>query len=347
MSQSFPSATNTYIPAFDTTGNLIVEFSRNVKSFKVNQYTTLIPVQNEVGYYLRLDTNQVMRNLGYKGDSFSWPDGADRPQGTYNNRPFEFFDFRTIRHSAPAQLGYLSVKQAAWDIKNSHSKMLAQQLMTLRTNLVNTLMTDSTNYDSTHVATATALGGGLWSAGSIANPYIQRGLMAAANTITKDTAGSVEYSDLSLVINPTTAVAMSTSAEIRDYLAQSPFALAQVRGDKPGQNSAWGLPDKLYGINIIVEQTVVNTSQVANATQTNSFTMPDNYAVLLARKGSDLVGVDKTVNFSSVAIFAFQEMNTETFDDVINQRHLISVTDNYDQKIVAPASTFLITNVTS
>jgi hypothetical protein len=288
-----------------------------------------------------------MRLLGVEGDDMAWPDGADSPNGTWNGRQFEFFQYNCTRHALVDQLGYVTVDQAAWDIKATTARGLAQRLMTLRTKLVNDKMTDSTEYDSTHVATATALGGGLWNAGSIANPYIQAAVMAAAKIIQVDTAGSVFYTNLTLVINPVTADKMARSAEIRDYLAQSPVALAQVKGAVPGQNAIYGLPDQLYGINLIVEDAVYNSSKIGNTTQTNGFTFPDNKAVLLARNSKDLVNVDFASNFSTVHIMSYQEMQTETLDDVNNRRHTLRVTDYYGVEMVAPVSGFLITNLFS
>lgn len=347
MAYSFPSGTNTFIPSFDTTGRLIVDFSRNVKSFKVNNYITLTPVKQDVGYYARMDTSNVMRILGVNAASAAWADGSQRPVGTYNARPFEFEPYRTQRFCETIQLGYKAVEQAAFDVKNVNMNSLAQRQMTRRTLLTNNVMLDSTQYDSTHVATATALGGGFFSAGSVASPYIQAAVMAAANIIQKDTGGSVMYQNMTLVFNPITADKMARSAEIRDYLARSPAALAQVRGAVPGQNAVWGLPDQLYGIAVVVEDAVYNSSEIGNATQTVNYTFSDNYAVLMIRRGKDLVDVASTTNFSTMHIMAYQEMNTETFDDTINRLHTLAITDDYVPIMVAPASGFLITNLFS
>lgn len=349
MSYSVPSSNNVYIPAFDTTGNLIVDFSRNVSKFKVNQYTTLTPVKKSIGYYLRLGVNNQMRILGEKGDSFAWPDGADAPFGEYNQFDHEFDQYTTTRHVFPAFLGYKMKEQAAWDIQSQFTTKLGVQCMTLRTKLVDDVLTTSSTYDSTHVATATALGGGLWSAGSIANPYIQAGLMAATDIIMKDSNSTIEYTDLCLVINPTTANKMARSAEIRDFIAQSPAAMDQVRGNVPNQNGQWGLPEILYGFKLVVEQTTYVSTPAGSNTQTKSFTFPDNKAVITCRSGKDLVnnaGLGSG-NYSTVNVISYSEMNAETFDDTINRRHIMRVTDDYAVEAVAPVTGFLVTNLFS
>lgn len=346
MSAGFPSSSNTYIPSFDATGKLVVDFARNIKDFKVNQYVTLIPVKKDNGYYLRIDPTNARRILG-AGKNNVWHDGNDAPTGHDNNRKFEFFQYQTTRYAFAAVLGYKAKEQAAWDITKSHSAGLATQAMTLRTKLVCDKLTDTSNFDATHTGTATALGGGFFSAGTITSPYIKKALMAAANVIRKDTNGTVRYKNLSLLINPTTADAMARSAEIQDYIAQSPAALDQVRGNKPGQNAEYGLPDQLYGINVIVEDTVVTTSNEGAASETIGDVFPDNKAVLLARQGSDLVGVDGQTSFSTAHIFAYNEMETETMDDVVNRVHRLRVSEDYAVNIVAPVSGYIITAVTS
>ena len=50
MAAVYPSGTNTYLPSFDATGNMIVSFSRNVKDFALNKYVTITPVTKSTGY---------------------------------------------------------------------------------------------------------------------------------------------------------------------------------------------------------------------------------------------------------------------------------------------------------
>lgn len=346
MAAGFSSSSNTYIPSFETSGKLVVDFARNVKDFRVNQYCTLVPVKRDIALYLRIDPVAARRLLG-SGKNNVWHDGNDAPTGNDNNRKFSWTQVQTTRYAFAAALGYKAKGQADFDIVKTHSAALATQAMTLRTKLVCDKLVDTSNYDSTHTATATASGGGFWTAGTITNPIIKKSLMAGANQIRKDTNGTVRYKNLSLLINPTTADAMARSAEIQDYIAQSPAALDQVRGNKPGQNAEYGLPDQLYGVNVIVEDTVVTTSNEGASSETLGDVFPDNKAVLLARQGSDLVGVEGQVSFSTAHIFEFESMVAETMDDVNNRVHRLRISDDYVAEIVAPATGYVFTAVTS
>ena len=57
----FPSGSNTYIPSFDATGQLVVSFSRNPKDFPLNKCITITPVKKSSGYYLKLNAEQAAR----------------------------------------------------------------------------------------------------------------------------------------------------------------------------------------------------------------------------------------------------------------------------------------------
>ena len=84
MASVYPSGTNTYIPSFDATGELIVSFSRNPKSFSLNRYTTITPVKKSTGYYLKLTAEQAARVSNSNLNDFVWSDGNDAATGEGN-----------------------------------------------------------------------------------------------------------------------------------------------------------------------------------------------------------------------------------------------------------------------
>lgn len=342
MSQAFPSGTNTYVPTFDATGELIVSYSRNVKDFKLNEYVTITPVDKNLGLYLRLNpyTQTNVQNGGTP-----WADGNDAPTGPSANPLFEFVNYQTKRFTDTALLGYLAVQQAQWPIKDFTVAQLGPRLMTRRVKNVCDTITNPANHLASHVSTATSLGGGFFSAGTLTNAIIQKALAAAGRQIQLDTATRLKYSDLTLLIGPALADAMARSAEIREYIAQSPDALAQVVGNKKGQNALYGLPDNLYGMKLIIEDSTINTGNIIPATGnygTTNFIWDSNTAVVLARPG-DLVK-NMGSSFSSVHLFMKEEMNVEQFDDVKNRRMEMRATDDYDVQVAAPPTAFLITN---
>jgi hypothetical protein len=74
----------------------------------------------------------------------------------------------------------------------------------------------------------------------------------------------------------------------------------------------------------------------------------DNKALVIAAPGQ-LPGNVGQVNtaFSSVHMFVYngEEMMTETQDETWNKRTLLSVTETYDMKIVAPETCALVTEL--
>src|SRR6185437_14199454 len=106
-----------------------------------------------------------------------------------------------IRRRLPKYLGYLSVEQAGWDILDQEARFLAMQMMTARVKRVHKTLTTSGNWGSNY-DTATDLGGGTWANASSTSPYIRKSLAAAQNTITQQTLGVVQATDLYVVMNP-------------------------------------------------------------------------------------------------------------------------------------------------
>lgn len=342
----FPSGYNTFVPSFDATGKLVVSFSRNAKDFALNRYVTLTPVKKSIGYYLNITAEQAARVLNTDISDSIWHDGNDAPHGEWGVESFNFLPFATQRFVFPFRLGYKAVDQADWNIIASHAAIAAQQAMTARTLRVLTLATNQANYAATHVNTATALGGAFWSAGTPTSPAIRKGLLAAAEQIQIDTLGKVKPKDLCLVLSPDAAIKASSSSEVSDYLKNSPFALAQVRGDAPNQNGEWGLPDTLYSIKIVVEDAVRVPTHKNAANVSRAYILGNNQAVLCARPG-ELVGFEGSPSFGSFHIMAYEEMSVEQRDDPDNRRVLGRVVDDYDVQFVAPASAYLITNLFS
>lgn len=342
MAYELPSATNVYVPSFDTTANLVVEFSRDPKKFPVNEYTTLTPVSKDVGLYLRLDPDNAIRLLGVDGDAYAWPDGNDPPQGDYENLGFEFQTYQTKRYSIPNLIGYKAKEQASFDIMEVHKRMLGVKHMTLRTKLVADVITNTANYPSGHTATATAAGGGQWSAGTIANPYIKKSLDYAFNVIRRSSGGVADDGDnnFSLVVGPATAQAMGSSAEVRDFIAQNPLAMEWMKGEK-NVYGRYGVPPILYGVRVIIENTPIITSNREAASTTKTDIFPAATAVLMIRKG-DLVAPSNA--FSTCHVFSYEEMTAEVFDNVQARRHECRVTCDLVPKIVAPVTGFVFTS---
>ena len=149
--------------------------------------------------------------------------------------------------------------------------------------------------------------------------------------------------DLILVINPELAADLTQTQEIVDHIKGSPDALAQVKGELPGQNTMYGLPDRLYGFPLVVEKTVKVTTK-KGATTSRSFIAPKATPWMVARPGG-LVGVADAPNFSTCVVFAQEEMTVETLRDAKNRRTMGRVVENVQAKLVAPVSGVLFNSV--
>jgi hypothetical protein len=243
-------------------------------------------------------------------------------------------------------LGDQAIGQADWDVLNQHAAIKAQQAMTARTQKAITALTTAGNYASTHTSAVASISGntGNWSASTTARQDVKRSLNSAADLILKDTLAAVDVNDLILVMSPTCARKVSECQEIVDHIKGSPEALAQIRGELPGENAIFGLPNKLYGFTVVVEKCAKVTSK-KGATKAVSYVLTDTTPFMCARPGG-LVGVAGAPSFSTCTVFVYEkdEMSVETLDDRVNRRQLISVVDNFDTVMTAPVSGFLFTS---
>lgn len=347
MPATYPSGSNTFVPDLDASGRLIVGFSRNPKAFPLNRYVQIIPVKKTIGLYLNITAEEAARLVGNDGQEFDWPDGADAPTGENGTESFEFLNYRCKRQAYPVRLGDLAVEQADWGIKQVHYNIKAQQAMTARTQRAVTQLTTSGNYDSSHVLNVTAISGngGTWAASTTARGDIKRSLNTAAELILQDTLSVVRPDQLRLVLSPRGARIISECQEIIDHIKGSPDALAQIRGELPGNNVLFGLPDKLYGFEVVVEDTV-RVSSKKGATTSRSFLWPQASAVMCARVG-ELEGEADSPNFSTCGLFVYEkdDMTVETLKDTNHRRTMTRVVDNNDVRVIAPASGVLFNNI--
>jgi hypothetical protein len=347
---AFPSGTNVFVPGFSgsDTSRLIVDYSRNPKDFPVNFLATIHSVDVPQGYFAKLDPLAQAR-LTSSPQHYSFADGSQRPIQVDNVQSFSFISYFAQRYCRTQPIGYLALQNAAWDLDASTINVLANQMMTVRTNAFYGEVTNSANYLSTHTNNATSLGGGFWSAGTTTNRYIQKTLMAAAQQIVLDTAQVVGIKDLTLVVGPTVATAMAASGEIADMVSHAYQDARQFLEFKAWseQTALWGLPPMLYGIKVVVDESVENAVQIG-ATNNPTFLAGSDAAYLMTKRDA-LNSVAGSGSFSSFGFFIpkGQEMVVERFDDPLNCRVIHSLSDYWQIQMVAPESAYLITNTLS
>ncbi|MBC7076739.1 MAG: hypothetical protein H5T92_00270 [Synergistales bacterium] len=344
MPLTMPASGNTFVPVALATDKLLVDFARDPKKFKVTQYTQVIPVEKEAGYYPYIDPDEAGRILNTDARDFVWYDGADAPRRHAGNQEFEFRPYHTTRYEYDFTIGWKAVRQASWDIVARHAAAKAQLAMTMRTQLAANVLLDSTQYPSNHVINATSAFGA-WSSSAFGSSgmYIQKTLNAAADLILDDTLGLVTKDDLVLVIGTGLAKKIASAPEILEQVKyQAGFDF--LRGASERTNVSYGVPESLYGFKVVVDETRKVTSK-KGGTRSVSSIWPDNQAVLLARPGG-MEGMANVINFAACCFFMLEEMTVEQKDDPDNRRLVGRVVEDYDVKLVAPAAAVLITNIT-
>lgn len=344
MAPVFPSASNVFVRDHNASNKMVIDYARNVKDFPVNRYVQVIPVKKVAGYYLVMTVEEAGRIQYTDLRNFVWYDGQAAPEGLDGLESHEYLGFETVRYAYPFQLGDLTVDQASWDILASHASIKARQAMTARTQLAINALTTSGNYSASHYIDVTAVSGnsGNWAQSTSARQDVKRTLNVAAEIILDDTLAAIDPNDLQIVVSSAMAAELAQCQEIVDYIKASPDAYAQVRGELPNRNAFYGLPDKLYGFDVVIEATRKVTTR-KGATTSRSQVLAKGTPFMCARPGG-LVGVADAPNFSTCVIFAQEEMTVETLRDNPNRRTTGRVVENLVPKIVAPSSGVLFYN---
>ena len=332
---------NTYVPSTNAlaTGALQVEFTRAVNTFAITKYAQIVPVNQMTGYYLRLNSDDNVRVTDI--NEFAWPLGNDRPVGKMNEH--DFVAFTAQRFAYPFYIPNETVKQAAWDVVAQHARAKAQLAMTARSMRTATALTTSATFNAVgnYYATGTAISGGAWTTST--TNIIQKGIQTALQRISLATGGAVraEY-DVMMVISPTIANLLSQTQEVRDYVKNYPAALPFLQGSDTF--AKYGLPPNLFGVQVVVDDSVKVTTKKGASSTTRSFVY-GNSAVFVSRPGG-LVGVEGSTSFATCQIFAFEDMTVENWDDPKDRRIEGRVIDNSTSEVVAPVSGVLVADVT-
>jgi hypothetical protein len=347
---------NTFVPSFSpATGQIQVEFTRSPNRFAITRYAQLVPVQQMAGYFLRIDEEETVRIVG--NADFVWPLGEDRPTGINND--FEFWKFVTQRFQTSFSLPDETAKQASWDVVASHARIAAARMMTLRTKRAADMLSTAGNYAATytsfnaangagHYSTSTALINGVATAAS--GTYadgIQVLFRTAIEKIVLATAGVVGPNDIVAVMNPATARKIAATDGVRDYIKNTPHALNFLTGDQTF--ATYGLPSTLFGIGgLVVDDSVyVSTRKSATTAGTKKFFFGDTTpAIAFVSRPGGMVA-NEGPSFSTVSIFAYEDMTVETMADPWNRRLRGSVVDNSAIEMTAPLAAVYCADISS
>lgn len=363
MAYSYPGGYNTWVPSWEATGQVIA-LIRDPKKFAINNYVAFRPAGKQVGLYLEFDLDHPARSLDLA--QMVWPEGSERPTGEHNLAGFEYKEYRTIRRDLAFTLGNMTLAQTDWPILAYHAGVVAQQAMTALTRQVMSVLDASANYGS-NTDTAANLGSGAGkfelantTAGDANFNNIRKVFNAVAIKILQATNSIVRKENLWCIISPDAARIMSQAHEITDYLKQSPYAMAQVKGDLPNRNVLFGLPEMLYGVNLQVEDTSYVNSQ-KGAAVTRTWAKAQDGLIFISKVDDlpgDQVGEAPVPNYSTFQVFHYNQgmegaptsargngaglLAVETWEDVRNKRTEGHVTWNTAEKMVAPTTGYYV-----
>lgn len=372
MPLAYPGFSNTFVPSWEATGQTIA-FIRDPAKFKINEYVAFRPATRSVGLYLEYDFVEPARNLSL--DQMGWAEGAERPTGTQNLAGFEYQEYATKRRSLTFPLGDQTVAQTPWPIVAAQTATLMQKAMTALTRQTLEILDtssnwvkDSVNYYGTVEALIGSGSGTQYLDNGNVTPAdanylnLKKAINEVCNRIWLATNGTVTRDMIRMVISPTAARKISESAEIVDMLKQSPHAYGEVMGNLPNLNQQYGLPQKLYGVRVVVEDCVF-TSNPKGATATKSFVKNDDTAIFLTVQNSmpgDQVGDVPIANFSTYQQFYYSDRNESDIASGITGGGLLTVSSLPDlrnkrtewfvdwqtaEELVAIPSGFLLTDI--
>jgi hypothetical protein len=334
----FPGGTTTYVPTLHD--QLLVAFVRNPAKFPIVKYTGFRKVDKMKGYFPVFQNSDQARSINSPQQYF-WQDGGDAPTVQDGNDPYDFQEFNCKRYAYTKQIGWLASEQAQWDLMGQASIFSTMKGMTNRSLRVATTLTTAANYPAANQGNASSIGGATWTNATDTTPAIRKSVLTAMIQIGKSTLGSVDGSQLYIVINPNTAKTVATSQEVIDFFKQSPYSMPAWMGQD--QFIKYGIPEFMFGVNWVVDDTVYcsDVPNLSNSSNTTVFTWPDNVAVLLSKFQDIDSGVGSS--FSTFEIFGYQDFEVEVFSDPKNRRYDLQVIENVDDSFVlAPASGYLI-----
>jgi hypothetical protein len=348
MTAAMPGQYNAYVPSHEATGKMVVDYARNEKRFTVNKWTKTVKVDKTHGLYRLEDFSQRSYIADTNGKNALWPDGQVAPTFRDNVMAGEWKNYFCQRYALGWTLGDMSIDQASWDLVAQHSSMVAQQHMILRTVQAAAIAQNSSNYAAANVLDVGAGGAGntgRWDVSTTARTDIKRSIDAGVTALLDATYAAIELDDLYLVMNDETARKISVTQEIVDYIKGSPDAMAYIKGEmvKNNPNFNFNLPPKLYGVNLVIDDTRY-TSAARRATRSATRALNSDKPFLIARPGG-LEGLAGAPNFSFLTNFVYEEMNVETMKDKNNRLTSGRVVDTRAFEVTAQQAGVLFNDV--
>lgn len=347
-----PSQSNVFVPP-SIARELTIDYARDPSKFALNRYMERRPVKKRQGYYLKINPDEKARSLYEDAREDLWPDGSPSPSDPGNTPLFDNVPYATKRRRRSYTRGDLATEQADHDLQKSYANMTLQQVMTRITRLATVALRDASWGDNAAaVATLIDEAGAYLDLGSPTNPILKNALLSAKIRIEQATVGQITGDDLVLLMNPSTARRLAITQEIHTYVKESPIAQGIITGK---YNSRYGLPDQLYGHELVIENAVMVTSRKGASSVSRSYILPEDTIYLVSRPGG-IEGTDGTPVKSTLCCFFYTggeegkdydgaEFDIEEFYDSENRLTRGHVTYDLDIQVTTTLGGFKMTGL--
>lgn len=372
---------NVYLPGYmgdrDAQAKLIIGYALNEDKIAMNKYITVVGADTPRAYYPVFNSSDFVRLKNTIGNERKWADGADRPLAMQGVR-FSLREFQLERYGESTFLGNLAEEYSQiGPLLTINQETLASRALTWRAVVTAAVLTDSARYfttttpaaSDTYFSTWTALksategtgkpyptgwfGSNLY-AGTMTNPIFKKFIGHIVRNIQRRTNGQVKLKDLAIVTNPNSWAKLAATEEMHTYLAQQSGSLNVLTGKDPEfEESAFGIPNPLYQVQIISESTTVVLGAPVDSTTdadygNQAYTLPDDWWGVVSRPGS-IAGMRGTMGYSSIVLFQNKSraLKPTTFPDPRSERVECAMEDMFTLELVAPDATMAVGNVTT
>ena len=242
---------------------MAIAFVRDEKKFPFLNYMQLVPAPEINFMYFKLDPDEPARLKAL--NEYVWGYDDYRPTGRAFTVRGDWTSSTTIRWDFPFQIGESTLR--IWRKNGIDPKMIYDKILVHKANLHRAqrcvdVVTGATYEQSTNLNTLLGGAGLAWDkssgeefdGGGTPNPnfqIIKKAFLKVNRRLHLATNGVADMDEMVCVISVDVAEKLAVAGEIVNLLKQSQYAkeLESVQYKK------WGLPETLYGVKLVVEDT--------------------------------------------------------------------------------------------
>lgn len=311
--------------------NLLVDLSRDRARKPLNTISPALTVDKLSNYFWKLEDYEAFRISNIDDDAFPAKKGAGEPAGMEMKSDTDTYQCK--QYALKSDIPYLMAQNADFDIERRKSELVYHNLYWRKAKRTIALLSSTADMNN-------GASGGVWTASSTTNKYIQKAIQDAVQAINLATYSCLDPGNLWLLINPNVAKDIAQSPEMIElirYQAGDRF----LQGLSPFSNApGYGVPAVLFGVNVMVCEFAFNSAK-EGASDSAAYMLGNTVAVLINSEPPGL----QTMN--TITTFEFQPPTVMTFDIPWEHRRSLQVLNTYDIKVTAKNSGRIITGVRS